>query len=131
MQPFLKNWAIMNKILFIHNFFDCNVFKKIFFQLKARKLQDFDVEVIHGEPLSAYTIQPVDMAKLMLKRARFEGLKPKQKKKKKDFGSVQQILLAYELSSLKSIRRFSEVCIFYVLSSTSNQPAKQSEEQGN
>lgn len=59
-----------------------------FIRLKEQLENSRDISVIIEGTLSDYEVNGPNLAEMMLKRARYEGLKPKKKKRKKDFGFV-------------------------------------------
>lgn len=61
---------------------------KDFVQLKSRLEETRGMTIIIEGCLSSYEIKGPNIKEMMLRRARFEGFKPKKKKRKRDFGSV-------------------------------------------
>lgn len=57
-----------------------------FIKIKNRLEASRGMEITIEGTLSDYEIKGPNLKEMMLKRARFEGFKPKKKKRKKDFG---------------------------------------------
>lgn len=64
-----------------------------FNRLKEQLENSRGISVTIEGTLSDYEVKGPSLPEMMLKRARYEGLKPKKKKRKKDFGFVLYTIL--------------------------------------